>query len=142
MQFLSHSEEETEAFAKTLASLYGSSATFLLFGDLGAGKTAFTRGLSRGYGFHGRVFSPTFTLVHEYTGSVTIYHFDLYRLGSEEELDDIGFEDYFRPGTVRVIEWPDAFLPLMPDDAVLVRLSYGQGECERIIDVSSKGGAA
>lgn len=141
MQFISHSEEETESFAQTLAARYGTSATFLLIGDLGAGKTAFTRGLVRGFGSHDRVCSPTFTLVHEYRGEVTVYHFDLYRLTAEEELCDIGFEDYFRPGTVRVIEWPDAFLSLMPADSVVVRLSYGKALCDRVIEVS-QGGAA
>ncbi len=141
MQFISHSEEETEAFAQTLASRYGSSATFLLLGDLGAGKTAFTRGLVRGYASHDRVSSPTFTLVHEYKGEVPIYHFDLYRLLNEEELDDIGFEDYFRPNTVRIIEWPNAFLSLMPSNSVIVRLSYGKTVCDRVIHVS-QGGAA
>ncbi len=135
MKFISRSEEETERFASEVAEKFKKSPTFLLFGNLGAGKTAFTRGLAKGYGSEGRVSSPTFTLVHEYHGEKDIYHFDLYRLESEEELFDIGFEDYFKEGTVRVIEWPDNFLSSMPQDAVRVKISYGEDENSRIIEV-------
>ena len=135
MMFISKSEAETEAFAESLAKKYDNSPTFLLFGNLGAGKTAFTRGLARGYGSDKRVSSPTFTLVHEYAGDKTLYHFDLYRLESEEELFDIGFEEYFKEGTVRVIEWPDAFIDLMPEDSVEVHITYGEEEGTRVIEV-------
>lgn len=135
MKFISRSEEETEKFASKVAEKFNESPTFLLFGNLGAGKTAFTRGLAKGYGSDVRVSSPTFTLVHEYIGDKTIYHFDLYRIESEEELFDIGFEDYFKDGTVRVIEWPDNFLSSMPKDAIKVKISYGDNENSRIIEV-------
>ena len=135
MTFVSKSEAETERFAKELAKKYQGSPTFLLFGNLGAGKTAFTRGLAKGYGSNARVASPTFTLVHEYSGDKTVYHFDLYRLESEEELYDIGFEDYFAEGTVRVIEWPDAFSSLMPADAINIHITYGDDDDTRIIEV-------
>ena len=135
MTFVSKSEAETERFAKELAKKYQGSPTFLLFGNLGAGKTAFTRGLAKGYGSNARVASPTFTLVHEYSGDKTVYHFDLYRLESEEELYDIGFEDYFAEGTVRVIEWPDTFSSLMPPDAIKIHITYGEDENSRIIEV-------
>ncbi len=135
MIFISKSEAETERFAESIAKKYTGSPTFLLFGNLGAGKTAFTRGLARGYGSDKRVSSPTFTLVHEYQGDKTVYHFDLYRLESEEELFDIGFEEYFKDGTVRVIEWPDAFLDLMPEGSVEIHITYGENEDSRIIEV-------
>ena len=135
MTFVSKSEAETERFAEELAKKYQGSPTFLLFGNLGAGKTAFTRGLAKGYGSNARVASPTFTLVHEYSGDKTVYHFDLYRLESEEELYDIGFEDYFAEGTVRVIEWPDAFSSLMPLDAIKIHITYGDDDDTRIIEV-------
>ena len=136
MIFISKSEAETERFAENLAKKYQDSPTFLLFGNLGAGKTAFTRGLARGYGSDARVASPTFTLVHEYSGDKTVYHFDLYRLESEEELYDIGFEEYFTEGTVRVIEWPDAFSDLMPSDAVKIHITYGEDDTTRVIEVN------
>lgn len=135
MIFVSKSEAETEAFAEKTALKYKSGKTFLLTGDLGAGKTAFTRGLVKGYGSSARVSSPTFTLVHEYTGPVKVYHFDLYRLNDPEELYDIGFSDYFTPDTVRVIEWPDNFLSEMPGSSVKVKITRGANENERIIDI-------
>lgn len=135
MIFVSKSEAETEAFAEKTAIKYKSGKTFLLMGDLGAGKTAFTRGLVKGYGSSARVSSPTFTLVHEYAGPVKVYHFDLYRLNDPEELFDIGFSDYFTPDTVRVIEWPDNFLSEMPDSSVRVKITRGANENERIIDI-------
>ena len=135
MKYISKCEADTEKFAEKLATQYKNSPTFLLFGNLGAGKTAFTRGLTRGYGSISRVSSPTYTIVHEYVGDTTVYHFDLYRINDEEELFDIGFEDYFKEGTVRVIEWPDAFLSEMPDDAVKIYITYGDESDERIIEV-------
>ncbi|MBQ2941479.1 MAG: tRNA (adenosine(37)-N6)-threonylcarbamoyltransferase complex ATPase subunit type 1 TsaE [Clostridia bacterium] len=135
MKFISKSEAETEHFAEKLAEKYQESPTFLLFGNLGAGKTAFTRGLARGYGSSVRVSSPTFTLVHEYSGDKKVYHFDLYRIESEEELFDIGFEEYFSENTVRVIEWPDAFLDLMPEDSIEIHITYGDDDATRVIEV-------
>lgn len=135
MKFISKSEAETERFAEELAKKYQDSPTFLLFGNLGAGKTAFTRGLARGYGSAVRVSSPTFTLVHEYSGDKKVYHFDLYRIESEEELFDIGFEEYFSENTVRVIEWPDAFLELMPEDSIEIHITYGEDDTTRVIEV-------
>lgn len=138
MKFISESEEQTELFAEKIAEKYNNSPTFLLFGDLGAGKTAFTRGLAKGYGCEARVSSPTFTLVHEYPGKTTVYHFDLYRLNDSDELYDIGFFDYFKEGTVRVIEWPDAFLDEMPPDAVKVKISRTDKDGERLIEIEDK----
>lgn len=135
MKFISESEEQTELFAKKTAEKYKGSPTFLLFGDLGAGKTAFTRGLAKGYGSDARVSSPTFTIVHEYPGKTTVYHFDLYRISDSDELYDIGFFDYFKEGTVRVIEWPDAFLDEMPEDAVKVKISRTEADGQRMIEI-------
>ena len=95
MVFDSHSEQETEALAQELAGQLRPGEVLALDGDLGAGKTAFTRGLARGLGFEGRVQSPTFTIVNEYEGGrLPLFHFDLYRLGHPDELFDIGCEDY------------------------------------------------
>ena len=138
MTFVSKSEAETERFAESIAKKYQGSPTFLLFGNLGAGKTAFTRGLARGYGSDKRVSSPTFTLVHEYSGDKTVYHFDLYRLESEEELYDIGFEEYFKEDTVRVIEWPDAFIDFMPENSVEIHITYGEEPETRKIEVRER----
>ena len=102
----SHSERETEQLAQELAGQLRPGEVLALEGDLGAGKTAFTRGLARGLGFDGRVQSPTFTIVNEYEGGrLPLFHFDLYRLGSPEELFDIGWEDYLERCGVCAVEW-------------------------------------
>ena len=108
MEYITKSVEETEAFGEALAKKYPAPHIFCLTGDLGAGKTAMTRGIARGYGFSGRVSSPTFTIMHMYEGEETVHHFDLYRIEDEEELDAIGFDTFLAEG-VSVIEWPDAF---------------------------------
>ena len=108
MELITHSVEETEAFGESLAAKYKAPHVFCLTGDLGAGKTAMTRGIARGYGFSGRVSSPTFTIMHMYEGAETVHHFDLYRIEEEEELDAIGFDSFLREG-ISVIEWPDAY---------------------------------
>ena len=106
MTYDSHSEAETEALAQELAGQLKPGEVLALDGDLGAGKTAFTRGLARGLGYPGRVQSPTFTIVNEYEGGrLPLFHFDLYRLGDPDELFDIGWEDYLSRGGVCAVEW-------------------------------------
>lgn len=109
-----HSPEETELVGETLAKTLSPSTVVALFGELGAGKTAFVRGLARGLGVAERVTSPTFTIVNEYaSGRLPLFHFDMYRLKSADELFDIGWEDYLARAGVCVVEWsenvPDAF---------------------------------
>ena len=108
MEVITTSAAETEAFGEKLAARYPAPHIFCLTGDLGAGKTAMTRGIARGYGFSGRVTSPTFTIMQVYEGDETVHHFDLYRIDEEEELDAIGFDTFLKTG-ISVIEWPDAF---------------------------------
>ena len=106
MVWESHSEQETEVLARELAKTLCPGDVLALEGDLGAGKTAFTRGLASGLGYEGRVTSPTFTVVNEYLGGrLPLFHFDLYRLSSPEELFDIGWEDYLDRGGVCCVEW-------------------------------------
>src|SRR5699024_1158231 len=101
MEYLSNSEAETEALGEALAGRLTAGDVIAVSGDLGAGKTAFTRGLARGLGVTERVTSPTFTIVNEYLGGrLPLFHFDLYRLSSAEELFDIGWEDYLDRGGV------------------------------------------
>ena len=101
MDYLTHNEIETEALGETLARRLGPGDVVAYRGDLGAGKTAFTRGLARGLGCTGRVTSPTFTVVNEYEGRLPLFHFDLYRLEGEDALYDIGWEDYLDRGGLR-----------------------------------------
>ena len=100
MQFLSHSTQETEAIGEELAQKLRGGDVLAFTGSLGMGKTAFTRGLARGLGCRGRVTSPTFTIVNEYEGRTPLFHFDMYRLGSSDELFDIGWDDYLARGGV------------------------------------------
>ena len=96
MEYLSHSPEETEHIGEELGRTLHAGSVVAYRGGLGMGKTAFTRGLARGLGCRGRVTSPTFTIVNEYSGDIPLFHFDMYRLGGEDELFDIGWEDFLR----------------------------------------------
>lgn len=107
MEHLSHSEQETEQFGEQVARKLPRGTVIAYTGELGMGKTAFTRGLARGLGCRGRVTSPTFTIVNEYEGDIPLFHFDLYRLGSSDELFDIGWEDYLSRGGVCAVEWSE-----------------------------------
>lgn len=110
-----HSADETEALAKALAPLLASAPAVALYGGLGAGKTAFTRGLAAALGCTVQASSPTYAIVNEYPGKRKVCHFDLYRLPDEDALWDIGWEDYLSSGALCVVEWsehvPDAFPP-------------------------------
>ena len=122
MDYLSHSETETEAAGQALAAKLRPGDVVGYRGDLGAGKTAFTRGLARGLGCHGRVTSPTFTIVNEYEGPTPLFHFGLYRLGGEGELWDIGWEDYLARNGVCAVEWSEIAPGALPENTVYVTL--------------------
>ena len=109
-------------------------------GDLGAGKTAFTRGLARGLGISDRVTSPTFTIVNEYEGGrLPLFHFDMYRLGSADELFDIGWEDYLRRGGVCAVEWSENMEEELDERAILVDIRRGEQDGQRVITIGSNG---
>ena len=105
--FITNSEAETEMLGQRLAAGLEGGAVVAMYGDLGAGKTAFVRGMARGLGLDCRVSSPTFTIVNEYLGERELIHFDMYRLSSAEELFDIGWEDYLSRGAVCAVEWSE-----------------------------------
>ena len=108
MQITTHSADETQALGQKLASRLAPGDVIAYFGDLGAGKTAFTRGLAQGLGITDPVTSPTYTIVNEYlSGRIPLFHFDMYRLGSSDELFDIGWEDYLSRGGVCAVEWSE-----------------------------------
>ncbi|ERL05706.1 hydrolase, P-loop family [Mitsuokella sp. oral taxon 131 str. W9106] len=137
-----HSPEETEGLAELVGKRIREGTVLCLVGDLGAGKTLFVKSLARTLGVEGSVTSPTFNLMHVYDGICPIYHFDLYRLKREEELDEIGFYEYTEnaqdsEGLV-IIEWPDKFPSCMPKDYVEVRIVQ-TGETERALTFSSVG---
>ena len=108
MEFITHSPEETERVGAALGRVIPAGTVIAYEGDLGAGKTAFTRGLSRGLGCAEQVTSPTYTIVNEYlSGRCPLFHFDMYRLGSSDDLWDIGWEDYLERGGVCAVEWSE-----------------------------------
>ena len=122
MQFITKSPEETERLGERLGKMLRGGEVIAYLGDLGAGKTAFTRGLARGLGISMRVTSPTYTIVNEYTGGrLPLFHFDMYRLGSAEELFDIGWEDYLARDGVCAVEWSENVQEAM-QGAITVRM--------------------
>ena len=123
MEYLSHSPEETEHIGEMLGRRLRPGTVVAYRGGLGMGKTAFTRGLARGLGCAGRVTSPTFTIVNEYDGATPLFHFDMYRLGSSDELFDIGWEDYLDRGGVCAVEWSENVREALPPDAVTVTIA-------------------
>ena len=123
MQFLSHSTQETEAIGEELAQKLRGGDVLAFTGSLGMGKTAFTRGLARGLGCRGRVTSPTFTIVNEYEGRTPLFHFDMYRLGSSDELFDIGWDDYLARGGVCAVEWRERVSDALPEDTIFVDIA-------------------
>jgi len=128
---LTTGEDETSAAGQRLAARLGAGDVVLLYGELGAGKTAFVRGLARGLGAsESEVSSPTFTLIQEYTGRVTLYHVDLYRL-EPSEVEDLGLEELVSGDGIVAIEWAERWHG-RPDDAVEVRLEHGGEDTRRI----------
>ncbi len=122
MEFITHSPEETEQLGAALGNCISPGTVIAYEGDLGAGKTAFTRGLARGLGATEQVASPTYTIVNEYlSGRLPLFHFDMYRLSSAEELWDIGWEDYLERGGVCAVEWSENVADAMAG-AIRVRI--------------------
>lgn len=134
MEFITNSPEETENVGAALAKVLPAGTIIAYEGDLGAGKTAFTRGLARGLGCGEPVTSPTYTIVNEYlSGRLPLFHFDMYRLKSAEELWDIGWDDYLERGGVCAVEWSENVAEAM-EDAVRVKIEK-LGENSRRITI-------
>ncbi|WP_297209502.1 tRNA (adenosine(37)-N6)-threonylcarbamoyltransferase complex ATPase subunit type 1 TsaE [uncultured Flavonifractor sp.] len=137
MEVISNSPAETEALGARLAAGLSPGDIVAFTGDLGAGKTAFTRGLATGLGIEARVTSPTFTIVNEYEGGrLPLFHFDMYRLGSSDELFDIGWEDYLARGGVCAVEWSEIVEDALEGDVIRVDIRRGAGESQRIITIT------
>lgn len=135
MQFISNSVEETERLGADLAARLPAGAIVAFTGDLGAGKTAFVRGMARGLNITQRVTSPTFTIVNEYEGgSRPLFHFDLYRLSSADELFDIGWEDYLNRGGICAVEWSERAESAM-ENCIRVNISRGAHDGQRILTI-------
>ena len=132
MQFLTTTPEQTEALGERLAAALHGGEIIAYRGELGAGKTAFTRGLARGLGISMRVTSPTYTIVNEYTGGrLPLFHFDMYRLRDADDLFDIGWEDYLERGGVCAVEWSENVAEAMTG-AITVTIEKTADDARRI----------
>ena len=132
MTYITHSPTETEAIGEKLAGILTPGTVIAYRGDLGAGKTAFTRGLARGLGCRDLVTSPTYTIVNEYLGGrIPLFHFDMYRLASSDDLWDIGWEDYLDRGGICAVEWSENVDDAM-ENALFITIEKTGEESRRI----------
>ena len=135
-EFISNSPECTEKIAEDFGKSLKGGEIIAFKGNLGMGKTCFTRGLARGVGFTGDVTSPTFALINEYLGGrLNVFHFDMYRISSWEELYSCGFFEYIEENGVVVVEWSENIENALPENTVKVIIEKGEDENSRIITV-------
>ena len=139
MKYVTNSEQETEALGARIAGSLPDGSVVAFYGELGSGKTAFVRGMARGMGIDAMVNSPTFTIVNEYVGERSLFHFDMYRLGSADELYDIGWDDYLSRGGVCAVEWSENVPGAFEGDELVVTFRK-LGETTREITVEGRDG--
>lgn len=136
-KFITNNVSETENIAEKLGAAVPSGSVIAMFGDLGAGKTAFTRGFARGMGIDCDVSSPTFALVNEYRGkNKTLYHFDMYRISGWDDLYSTGYFDYLDAGNCLIIEWSENIEAILPEDCIRVTITKTENFTERNIEIS------
>ena len=132
--------DETKEFGIKLGKILKSKDMVSLTGDLGAGKTTLTKSIGLGLGVEDYITSPTFALVNEYEGRDNwVYHFDVYRLENIEDLDDLGFDEYFYSDGINIIEWGNKIEKLLPKDRINLEINKGEDLDERIITISGEG---
>lgn len=142
MIYISNSYEETLKTAENFAKTLKAGDTLCMYGDLGAGKTAFVQGLAKGLGIDEPITSPTFTIVNEYSGALPLYHFDVYRVADSDEMYEIGYEEYvYGDDGVCVIEWPQLIADILPEKRYDITISkdYDKGENYRTIEIKEVG---
>jgi tRNA threonylcarbamoyladenosine biosynthesis protein TsaE len=135
MKVVSRSAQETQALGERLGARLGGGDVVACIGPLGAGKTCFLQGLTRGLGVTADVTSPTFVLVNQYRGRLPVYHVDAYRTGSLAELVDLGLEEMLHGEGVTIVEWADKLLPLLPSRTIMVTIA-GLGDEPRQIELA------
>ncbi len=134
MKITTHSPEETIDAAKKLGSMLHAGDIIAYKGGLGAGKTTFTRGLAIGLGLGDNVFSPTFSLVNEYKGkNISLYHFDMYRISGEDDLESTGFYDYPFEDNIVAIEWSENIADFLPENTIYITISRIDDDTREII---------
>jgi len=138
-RFLTRSVDETRRLAGDLAPLARAGDVILLAGELGAGKTAFVQGFARAMGVEEHVTSPTFTLMHTYTGRLQLLHVDVYRLDHLQEINDLGLAELVDESSVALIEWGDMAEPVLPADFLEIRIEYGPGDDDRVFGLRPVG---
>ena len=137
VEVVSNSPAQTEEFARKLGSVLTGGETVAYFGGLGMGKTRFTAGLAKGMGINEDVSSPTFSLVHEYHGDKTLYHFDMYRITTFDDLCSTGFFDYLDWGGVLAVEWSENIENALPEDKLIkIEIMRGETDDQRILRMS------
>ncbi len=141
MKYQSYTPEMTQKIAATFARDLKVGDIICLYGDLGVGKTAFVQGLAQGLCVKDYVTSPTFTIVNEYMGSIPLYHFDVYRIDDEDELYEIGFEEYLNGNGICVIEWSEKIVDFLPMQRYDVKISKNDTKDEnyRSIEIDKRG---
>ena len=138
MKVLIGNELDTREFGRELAKKLKPGDVVALIGELGTGKTTLTKSIAEGLGITGMITSPTFTIVQEYNeGRLPLYHFDVYRLNGPEEMDELGYEEYFYGQGVCVVEWADQIMELIPEGSIVIRIEYGEKEDERIYHIEN-----
>ncbi len=138
LKFISHSQEQTQHLGIRLGELAEAGDIFLLSGNLGSGKTCLTQGIAWGLGVKEYAFSPSFVIMREYHGRLTLYHIDFYRLDRIEEIADLGLDEYLYSEGVCVVEWAENGMAVMPAEHLLINLSY-ISDTERSIVFEPKG---
>ncbi|OLS03484.1 tRNA (adenosine(37)-N6)-threonylcarbamoyltransferase complex ATPase subunit type 1 TsaE [Tissierella creatinophila] len=131
-----NSLKDTEKLGEKLGSLLKKGDILCLNGDLGAGKTTLTKSLGVGLGVEEYITSPTFSLINEYRGRMPVYHFDVYRLEGIDELDDLGFDEYFFGEGVCIIEWAEKIEKMLPKDIIILNIEKGQDIDKRIVYIT------
>ena len=121
-KYESYSYDDTMCIAAEFADTLQGGEFIAMYGDLGAGKTAFVQGLAKALGITQHVTSPTFTIVNEYEGRLVLYHFDVYRIADPDEMYEIGYEDYLDSGGVCIVEWAELIEELFPEDYIKISI--------------------
>lgn len=139
-RIITHSTEETEKVGQEFAKSLKPNDVIAFFGGLGMGKTAFIRGIARGLGIKDPVSSPTFAIVHEYRGKIPLYHFDMYRITSWDDLESTGFYDYLESGGICAIEWSENIEEALPENTICIEIARDMHENSgdtRVITIKS-----